>query len=184
MATHGWKDLLNFMWQPQRDAGRHDRAPGETFDTCRGVTEMLRAEAERRGIAPAGVALQNLTDGQLEAILRWECWLPVYGDALCNAGACGTAFMLGNMAAMAGGGRAVQLLQRRLYIAADGIMGPQTYGAVIRSIGAGWDVVGMLAVADDTYFAQCRQANLFLHGWETRIADAVATVHAWGAEGR
>jgi lysozyme family protein len=176
----GWPDLRDFMWKPQYDGLREDRAPGETFDTCKGVTEMLRAEAERRGIAPAGVALQDLTDAQLATILHWECWQPIQGDLLSMHGAPGVAFMLGNMAAMSGAGRAVQLAQRKLGgLEVDGALGEKTSGAILNAVAKGVDLVQQLADADDAYFAQCRQANLFLHGWEIRIDDAVATIRGW-----
>jgi lysozyme family protein len=183
-TKHGWPDLLAFMWKPQYDGLRRDAAPGETFDTCRGVTEMLRASAEQRGIAPWGVALQDLSDAQLATILHWECWLPVQGDALSVAGAPGAAFMLGNMAAQAGAGRAVQLVQRLLGgLAVDGGLGQKTLAAILAAVDRGVDLVAQLAAADDAFFAQCRQANLFLHGWELRIADAVATVRGWEVGG-
>lgn len=176
----GWSDLRDFMWKPQYDGLRKDRAPGETFDTCKGVTETLRAEAERRGIAPAGVALQALTDAQLATILHWECWTPVQGDRLSMHGAPGVAFLLGNMAAMAGAGRAVQLAQRKIGgLTVDGGLGEKTYTAILNAVAQGVDLVQKLADADDAFFEQCLRADIFLHGWENRIADAVATVRGW-----
>ncbi len=180
--SDGWQALLTFMWQPRYDGSRHDHAPGEVFDTCRGVTDMLRTEAERRGIAPAGVALQDLTDAQLATILHWECWQPVQGDALCLRGAAPVAFLLGNMAAMAGAGRAVQLAQRVLGgLVVDGGLGSKTFAVIVAAVARGDDVVGSLACADDIFFAQCQQADVFLRGWEARVADAVATVRGWSA---
>jgi lysozyme family protein len=180
LPNEAWTALLNFMWKPRYDGARRDAAPGETFDTCRGVTEMLRADAERRGVAPKGVALQDLSDAHLATILHWEAWLPIQGDRLALAGAPDVAFMLGNMAAMAGGGRSVQLVQRLLGgLVVDGGFGDKTLAAIVGALARGQDLVGMIAKADDAYFAQCRQAGLFLHGWEARVADAVATVRAW-----
>jgi lysozyme family protein len=177
----GWSDLYDFMMQPKYDGFRQDRAPGEMFDTCRGVTEMLRAEAERRGIAPAGVALQDLDDDQLEAILRWECWTPICGDLLAARGAPGVAFLLGNMAAMAGARAAIMLAQRLLGgLVVDGVIGPKTLTAILAAAASGSSLMQRLATADDEYFSQCRQASVFLRGWEARIADAVATASRLG----
>ena len=166
--------FLTFVWRPENDGRRAGAAPGEAFQTVRGVTADKWAEAIAHNVVPAGVPLSVATDDELTAVLRWGCWDPVWGNQLAKGGAPGLALVLANMAMVAGNAAAVRPLQALLPgLDVDGVMGPKTAARAVVAVKAeGRDLLGDLTDAYVEHFRTRPRASEFLAGWARRARDA------------
>ena len=137
MATEAeaFKVVLDFVWRPENDGARRDAAPGETFNTVRGVTEMTWSGAQQNKIVPADATLDDATDAQLAAVLHWCCWQLPGAVKLADRGLGALAIVVANMAMAAGPGTAVKMLQQTVGngLKADGGFGPNTLAAVTKA---------------------------------------------------
>ena len=179
-ADRAWQTFLSTVWRPDFDGTRHDAAPGETFNTVKGVTEGTWQTAQNAGVVSSSTALDDSTDNQLAAVIRWACWRPLWCDQLAKGGAPGVAIVLANMAMAAGAYEAVTLLQRTLGdVDVDGAMGPHTCVATIGAMHNRPDLIHDLTVADEAFFhalAQNPRYAKFEGGWDRRaeVFEAVA----------
>jgi lysozyme family protein len=166
--------FLAFVWRPENDGKRAGAAPGETFQTVRGVTADKWAEAVAHKIVPAGVPLSVATDAELMGVLRWGCWDPVWGNQLTKGGAPGLALVLANMAMVAGNAAAVRPLQALLPgLVVDGMMGPQTAARAVVAVKVERaDLIGDLTDSYIDHFRTRLRASEFLAGWTRRARDA------------
>ena len=179
IGSAAFRSFLSFAWRPENDGRDEDRAEGETFNTRWGVIDATWEGAQNAGVVPNDVELVDATIDQLATVLKWESWDRVRGDALTAVGFGPVAIMLGDMAMVAGAGGAAKALQRCINrelgdgtVVVDGAFGPATYAATLKLCAKGMPhAVAALAQADDEYYASCRQASRFLHGWERRVAD-------------
>lgn len=166
MTASSFPVFMAFIWSPTNDGARRDNAPGETFNTVRGITQMTWDAAARDGIVAGD--LQDATDAQLTAIYQANYW-----NALrCNELPAGVDVMVANDAVLAGPGHAARLLQRCVGVAEDGAIGPETLRGVWR-VGTA-PLIDKLHDADDAFFASLAKAPLFLGGWTRREDDARA----------
>jgi lysozyme family protein len=151
---------VDFIWAPSRDGHRNDRAPGESFATAWGITQMTWDDAVASGIVSGPLA--DATPAQCKAIYRADYW-----DALhCPALNPGVAFVLFNDATLSGGDAAAQLLQRVVGATEDGVIGPQTLR--LANAMSPTELIERLTVADEKYLAALRNAPLFIRGWDRR----------------
>ena len=176
MATEAeaFKVFLDFVWQPENDGARKDAAPGETFDTVRGVTQMTWTGAQQNHVVPADVTLEDSTDDQLADVLHWCCWQIPGAEKLAGQRLGALAVVVANMAMAAGAGTAVKMLQETVGngLAVDGGFGPHTLAAVTQAAAEpGRDLVGQYTQTCLRYYASLANAPRFLHGW-TRRANA------------
>jgi lysozyme family protein len=151
---------IDFIWAPDRDGHRNDRAPGESFATAWGVTQMTWDDAVAAGIVSGGLA--DATRAQCKAIYHANYWEPLHCDSLNP----GVAFVLFNDATLSGVDAAAKLLQRVVGATEDGVIGPQT----LRMANAmpPSSVIDGLTTADETYLASLRNAPMFIRGWDRR----------------
>lgn len=108
--------------------------------------------------------LKAMSTTEVEGIYRADYWHKVDGDCL----PAGLDLMLFDEAVNAGPGRSIELLQRTLGIAADGVIGPITLGAI-----APWDtcsLIGHLAAAQAEYYRGLNDFALYGKGWLHRVA--------------
>ena len=143
------------------DGFKDDRAPGETFATAYGVTEMTWAWAIGQGVVE-DKPIDQATADDCETVRKVLFW---------NAAHCGqlpapVALMVYNDSVLTGCGHAVKLLQRLVGVDPDGDVGALTLAAVNRI--APLALVDKLVVADETYLAALAKAPLYLKGWERR----------------
>ncbi len=151
---------IDFIWAPDRDGHRNDRAPGESFATAWGITQMTWDGAVADGIVSGPLA--DATLGQCKAIYRADYW-----DALqCDALNPGVAFVLFNDATLSGVDAATRLLQRVVGATEDGVIGPQTLR--LANAMPATELIDRLTVTDEKYLASLRNAPLFLRGWDRR----------------
>jgi lysozyme family protein len=151
---------IDFIWAPSRDGHQNDRAPGESFATAWGITQMTWDDAVASGIVSGPLA--DATREQCEAIYRADYWNPLRCDALDP----GVAFVLFNDATLSGVDAAARLLQRMVGAAEDGVIGPQTLRLANAMPAA--ELIDRLTVADETYLASLRNAPMFIRGWDRR----------------
>jgi lysozyme family protein len=151
---------INFIWAPDRDGHRNDRAPGESFATAWGITQMTWDGAVASGIVSGPLA--DATLEQCKAIYRADYWNPLHCDALNP----GVAFVLFNDATLSGVDAAARLLQRVVGATEDGVIGPQTLR--LANAMPATELIDRLTVADEKYLAALRNAPLFIRGWDRR----------------
>jgi lysozyme family protein len=151
---------INFIWAPNRDGRQDDRAPGESFATAWGITQMTWDHAVAEGVVSGTLA--GATRAQCKAIYRANYWDPPHCDALDP----GVAFVLFNNAVLSGVEAAVRLLQRIVGAVEDGVVGPHT----LRMANAmpAKELIDRLTAADETYLASLRNAPMFIRGWDRR----------------
>jgi len=151
---------IDFIWDPSRDGHQNDRAPGESFATAWGITQMTWDDAVARGIVSGSLA--NATREQCKAIYRANYWEPLHCDALNP----GVAFVLFNDGVLSGVDAATRLLQRSVGANEDGVIGPQT----LRMANAmpAPQLIDKLTAADERYLASLRNAPMFIRGWDRR----------------
>jgi lysozyme family protein len=162
--------FLDFVWRPDFDGARHDNAPGETFETVRGVTQIAWTDAQRRYVVPSSVALADATDDQLSSVLRRNFWDACRCDDIVRAGYPGVALVLANHAMAVGPRAAIKLLQIAVGANPDGIFGEMTAGKVNDTARAG-NLPQILTAGIEASFAGMAKAPEFLKGWDRR-ADA------------
>jgi lysozyme family protein len=143
------------------DGFKDDRAPGETFATAYGVTEMTWTWAIGQGVVE-DKPIDQATAEDCETVRKVLFW----NSAHCGQLPAPVALMVYNDSVLCGVGHAVRLLQRVCGVADDGDVGPATLGAV-GSIDR-MVLVDRLVAADDTYLAALAKAPLYLKGWERR----------------
>ncbi len=161
---------IDFIWAPDRDGHQDDRAPGETFATAWGVTQMTWDDALADGIVSGSLA--DATRAQCKAIYRANYWEPLHCDSLDP----GVAFVLFNDATLSGVDAAARLLQRIVGATEDGIIGPQTLARA--NAMQALELIDRLTTADDTYLASLRNAPMFIKGWDRREAACRAAALA------
>lgn len=168
--TTAWDASLAFVWRPENDGADNNSAPGEAFLTRWGVVEATWEHACDEGIVP-NVDLRQAQKADLGTVLRVLFWNVCCCDRLAAGGARGVALMVFNMGMVAGVGRTARLLQRVVGVTEDGQVGPLTVSAVLSHTDH-LDLIAKLATADETFFAQCKQAGRFMKGWDRRVEDA------------
>ena len=151
---------IDFIWAPDRDGHQNDRAPGESFATAWGITQMTWDGAVADGIVSGSLA--DATREQCKAIYRANYWVPLHCDSLDP----GVAFVLFNDATLSGVDAAARLLQRCVGATEDGIIGPQTLR--LANAMAPSSLIDRLTTADETYLAALRNAPMFIRGWDRR----------------
>jgi lysozyme family protein len=151
---------IDFIWAPDRDGHQNDRAPGESFATAWGITQMTWDNAVANGMVSGPLA--DATRAQCEAIYRADYWNPLHCDSLNP----GVAFVLFNDAVLSGVDAAVRLLQRMVGATEDGIFGPQTL-RMANAVPAS-QLIDRLTVADEKYLASLANAPMFIRGWDRR----------------
>lgn len=166
-----FKTFLDFVWRPDNDGQRSDAAPGETFTTVMGVTDMTWEGAQKAGIVPSDVQLTDSTNDQLAAVLKWACWTIPGAGKLAADGLPGLAVVVANMAMAAGPGTSVRLLQQTVGrgLIADGRFGPHTE-ATVKQVATQPDIdlIGAFTRTCLTYYASLANAAMFLRGWSRR----------------
>jgi lysozyme family protein len=166
VSTDTFDTALAFIWQPERDGHQDDAAPGETFATSWGITQMTWDAAVVDGLVFG--ELGDATKDQCAAIYRVRYWAPLH----CDSFAPGVAMVLFVDATLTGTGHVARLLQRIVATVEDGVIGPHTMAAANRWIPAA--LVAQLIDADEVYLAALATAPKFLHGW-TRREEALRT---------
>jgi lysozyme family protein len=160
---------LGFIWQPDRDGHENDSAPGETFSTRWGITQMTWAAAEEHGIVNG--PFQTCTQDQCRAIYRAN-----YYNALnCALWAPGVALMLFVDATLTGVGHVARMLQRAVGVNDDGVIGAKTIAAV-QAMDPN-KLINLLATADEAYLAALANAPKFINGWTRREEACRAQAH-------
>ncbi len=159
-ATTTFDRAINFIWAPDRDGHRNDRAPGESFATAWGVTQMTWDDAVAAGIVSGSLA--DATRAQCKAIYRANYWDPLHCDSLNP----GVAFVLFNDATLSGVDAAAKLLQRVVGATEDGVIGPQTLR--LANAMPPSSVIDGLTTADEKFLASLRNAPMFIRGWDRR----------------
>jgi len=151
---------INFIWAPDRDGHQNDRAPGESFATAWGITQMTWDQAVANGIVSG--PLVDATREQCKAIYKANYWDPLHCDSLNP----GVAFVLFNDAVLSGVGSAARLLQRVVGATEDGVIGPQTLG--LANALPARALIDRLTAADEKYLASLSNAPMFIRGWDRR----------------
>jgi lysozyme family protein len=151
---------IAFIWSPDRDGHQNDRAPGESFATAWGITQMTWDQAVTDGVVTGDLA--DATRAQCKAIYRANYWDPLH----CGSLDPGVAFVLFNDAVLSGVDAAVRLLQRIVGATEDGIVGPQTLR--LANAMSAPQLIDRLTVADEKYLASLGNAPLFIRGWDRR----------------
>ncbi len=108
--------------------------------------------------------IRSLTRDQAIAIYRRDFWARVQGDALPPS----FAFQALDAAVNHGCENAVRWLQRAAGVADDGIVGPQTLGAVKRADQA--DLVLNFNAERLEFYAKLKTFDVFGRGWTRRVA--------------
>ena len=182
MTSEAFRAFLRTAWRPDFDGARQDSAPGETFETVKGITAMTWQAAQDRGIVPSGVTLGQSTDDQLTDVLFWACWTLPGCQRIEAFGRPDLAIVVASEAMAAGWPEAMELVQGLAGVKADHMWGNATQDAVQRMCAdKGRDLVGEYTRASILLFQKIagNKAALAhnLTGW-TRRSNAFADV-AW-----
>lgn len=111
-----------------------------------------------------GVDIKNLTREQAIEIYRRDFWLRVQGDKLPKA----IAFQLLDAAVNHGVGNAIRWMQRAAGVADDGLIGPQTLGAISRTDAN--DLVLKFLAERLEFYTKLKTFDVFGRGWVNRVA--------------
>lgn len=153
------------------DGFSNDSAPGESFATRYGITQMTWDWAVQQGVVP-NIPLDQGDVVQFTNIRKVMFWNSVHGSQLPP----GVNLMVYNDSVLTGAGHAVRLLQRCVGVPDDGAIGPYTLSRV-----AGWrpgDLIDTLAKADTVYLSSLAKAPLYLRGWLRRESVMTVDAHA------
>lgn len=161
-----FETALAFVGALCRDGRFDDSAPGETFVTHYGVTQMTWDFAASHGIVSGSFAAA--TPEQCAAVMRALYWNAMH----CSSFQPGVNLMLFNDSVLSGTGHVASLVARIVgsTVPPTSVIGPDILRRA-NSFGAK-RLIDAIAAGDDAYFAALRTAPLFLHGWERREADA------------
>jgi len=147
------------------DGAKQDAAPGETFATSYGVTEMTWNNAVDNGIVSGDMDGAPVSD--YATVLRAMFWNVMACDALPS----GVDLFVFNDACLAGTGHTARLLQRCVGLTGDdvdGQIGPQTLHAVATIRPA--DLIARLRSADISFLSALHTWPLYHNGWTRREA--------------
>lgn len=111
------------------------------------------------------VDIKNLTRSQAIDIYRRDFWARVQGDKLPRQ----FAFQALDAAVNHGIGNSVRWMQRAAKVADDGVIGPQTLAAVLRSDPA--DLVLRFNAERLRFYSKLTTFDAFGRGWVNRVAD-------------
>lgn len=163
--TGDFEPCLDLVWQ--FDGIKDDSAPGETFSTRYGVTEMTYADALRHGWVKND--FRHATVDDCKAILWHLCWLASNCETLPK----GVDLMVFNDTMLTGGGHALGLLSR-IVGATD--TGPGLF--VLAQKMKPDTLVDKIADGDEEYFKTLRNAPLYIKGWTRREEFMKQHAHA------
>jgi lysozyme family protein len=155
-----------FIMGPQFDGHEDDSAPGETFKTRWGVTEMTYADALRRGIVSRPFAY--CTQDDCKAIYRALYWTPNGCDKLPPA----VAMVVFVDATLMGGRTPKENLQTILGVDVDGAIGPQTASSASKRDPAA--LVRLLVQSDLDHLRSLPNWPRFKNGWTAREEQLMA----------
>lgn len=148
----------------------HPRDPGGA--TNMGIT--FRTLQHYRGKPVTKQDVKDLTVQEAKAIYKKNYWDAVWADQMPD----GLDYVMMDAAVNSGPRAAVKWLQRALRVSADGVLGPQTMGAVR----ATQDVRGLcLKVVDnrERFLRRLRTWNTFGRGWLNRLNHVREVVNQW-----
>jgi lysozyme family protein len=157
---------LLFIWQSAEDGHADDSAPGETFRTSWGITEMLLADAIAKGILPQ-VPIGSLSQQQAATVYLGEFWQAMLLDEFPVS----IGFCLFCDATLTGSGHVARLLQRIVGAPEDGVIGRiETVPATQRFLAVRSETILVEALidADEQYEAALANAPKFINGWRRR----------------
>lgn len=164
MSAASWPTALAFVWRPDFDGQGWHCDPGDSGGaTSWGITHSDWADSVAAGLVTG--TLQNASKADLERVLHVRFWNVCRCDALPP----GDDLAVFNFAMVAGVGRGERVLQSVLGVGVDGIVGPKTLAAAAALPPA--TLIARFTAAEETFYAHCASAPLFLRGWDRR-ADA------------
>lgn len=167
--SNNFSAAMAFIWEGQNDGARKDRAPGETFNTVKGVTSYTWEMASNMGVVTG--ALEDASDDQLMAVYRVLYWNTCHCSSLPD----GADLLVFNHAVLAGPGTSARLLQRVVGTTQDGTIGPIT---LRKASGFGVKaLIDALTKADLEYLSALANSYLFIRGWTRRAKEAQALAY-------
>lgn len=140
-----------------------------------GIT--LKTLARARGAEVTASDVRTLGSGEAAEIYRRLYWDAVNGDLL----PAGLDLAVFDCAVHSGPRRAVQMLQRQLGVAADGICGPLTREAALRCDARA--VLNTLEAARLDFLGRLPGASVFGRGWRSRVTTIHRAARAMAVPG-
>ena len=147
---------ITFIWE--WDGFKNDSAPGESWQTSYGITEMTWATAVQDGTVSGSFA--DMTADQAKIIYAARYYAP-----FCHL-LPGVAFSCFVEATLTGVGHTARLLQRIVHVTQDAVVGPHTEAAALAY--GQTKLINAIVAADKAYLASLASAPRFLRGWTRR----------------
>jgi lysozyme family protein len=167
MVASSFQPSLAFVWRPENDGQPDHTDPGDSGgETNMGVTIATWNGAVSRGLVSGALATASSDD--LALILKVDFWRVVGCDSL----PAGDDLAVFNFAMAAGPGTGARVLQSMLGVGVDGDVGTETLAAAAKL--APGDLIPKFTAAEETFYAHCAGAPLFLRGWDRRAEDCKA----------
>lgn len=169
----GFRYGMQFIWDPSRDGHSNDSAPGETFLTRWGVTQMTWDSAVHDGVAKG--TLEAATQAQLGNIYLARYWQAMSLSQLPTA----IGFCLFCDGTLTGPGHMALLFQGLVGADEDGVIGAKTLAAAAAYLGTHGvsALVDAVIAAQLDYLSTLANAPQFLVGWTTRERAEQARAH-------
>lgn len=164
---------LGFIWLPEQDGQKNDSAPGETFKTSWGITEMTWGYAQEHGVVKG--SLEDMTIEQAATV-----YLALYWNVLnCSNIPLPLAFCMFCDATLTGTGHVGKMVQKIVGANPDGVIGRKSLMAIdnyvrVHSLGA---LVDAEIDADEEYLESLANAPKFIRGWTRRDEDMRRQAH-------
>lgn len=117
--------------------------------------------------------IKNLTVEQAATVYCYRYWHPVHGDDLPDS----IALFTFDAAVQHGPSRARKMLQEALGVAVDGIIGPNTLGAVADA--NTHDLLVEFGALRMRYYGNLGQFDRYGLGWSRRMIDVFSKAYEW-----
>lgn len=132
----------------------------------------------RRYVKPSGTVedLKKLTKAQAKTVFERHYWDAVRGNQLPS----GLDYAVFDFGVNSGPGTAVRKLQKLVNAKQDGLIGPETLGAI-----AVWDLhqlINAFSVERLSFLKRLKTWPTFGKGWERRVKEVRETALLWTAE--
>lgn len=172
--VHKWEGGERFTMDPQ-DPGGATRF-GISFRFLEDLP-LARADVDQDGVV-TWQDVRALDRDRAEALYREYFWNRLHLDDLPR----GLALALYDTAVNLGRARAVRYLQQALGVACDGVMGPETMGALRKQLAAGQEpeLINQVLFRREAHYLRLAErkawAARFVRGWLNRLKDLRQTI--------
>lgn len=166
MSASSWPTCIRFTRKAEGGFGANPDDPGNWTGGAIGSGVCKGTKFGISAAAYPGTDIAALTEADASAIYRRDYWHPVHGDEL----PAGVDLMAFDFGVNAGPGRSVRLMQEAVGVTVDGMIGPETLGALKDASRA----ITAMAKAQERHYRDLSDFAEFGHGWLDRLDERQA----------